>query len=133
MGDQLFGDRCQRVWLGASDREEEVTPKLSSFSLCILALFSFATLYTTCTCTFSFYILLQGVWRDSETDEVLNMTQVWAVGQVLRDDIYIYICILSRPGINKRCCQKMTFCTHMLYSPSQTGFVFRTVRAFGSW
>ena len=44
-GETLRPDRCVRVWLGASDQEEE------------------------------------GVWRDSETLEILDMSPLWTPGQ----------------------------------------------------
>ena len=44
-GEKLRPSRCDRVWLGASDEQEE------------------------------------GVWRDSETDEILDITPFWVAGQ----------------------------------------------------
>ena len=44
-GERINPDRCARVWLGASDIQEE------------------------------------GVWRDSETNEVLNIQDFWNAGQ----------------------------------------------------
>lgn len=44
-GEMLRPTRCARVWIGASDVEEE------------------------------------GVWRDSETSEVLDLSQLWGPGQ----------------------------------------------------
>ena len=44
-GELLKSDRCHRVWLGASDVEEE------------------------------------GVWRDSETGQILDIEQFWGPGQ----------------------------------------------------
>ena len=45
LGEENFPDRCKRVWLGATDLEEE------------------------------------GIWRDSETDEVLDLSSLWNAGQ----------------------------------------------------
>ena len=44
-GESLYADRCARVWLGASDIQEE------------------------------------GIWRDSESNEILNITDFWNDGQ----------------------------------------------------
>ena len=44
-GEKLSPSRCDRVWLGASDEQEE------------------------------------GVWRDSETDEILDISSFWVPGQ----------------------------------------------------
>ena len=44
-GEKSFGSRCERVWLGASDVQEE------------------------------------GIWRDSETKQILNITDFWNEGQ----------------------------------------------------
>ena len=44
-GEKSFGSRCERVWLGASDVQEE------------------------------------GTWRDSETHQILNITDFWNEGQ----------------------------------------------------
>ena len=43
-GEKKFPERCKRVWLGATDLEEE------------------------------------GIWRDSETDEVVDLAQLWNAG-----------------------------------------------------
>ena len=48
--------RCARVWLGANDLQEEVGHPPSTRP--------------------------QGVWRDSETDEVLDLAKFWGPGQV---------------------------------------------------
>ena len=45
IGEKLFPERCARVWLGATDLEEE------------------------------------GVWRDAETNEVLDLNRFWNAGQ----------------------------------------------------
>ena len=52
-------ERCERVWLGASDFKEEVRT------------------FSTSKCP----ILVKGVWRDSETDEILDIANFWGPGQ----------------------------------------------------
>ena len=44
-GENMFPNRCQRTWMGASDEQEE------------------------------------GIWRDSESGEIVNLSKFWYVGQ----------------------------------------------------
>ena len=61
-GEILRPSRCERVWLGASDLQEEVGEMVHG---------------EEGGATFS-----QGVWRDSETEEVVDMSRFWGPGQV---------------------------------------------------
>lgn len=59
-GELARPERCKRVWLGSTDLEREVASSL------------LATIHP---------IIPQGVWRDSETNEVLDISALWGPGQ----------------------------------------------------
>ena len=59
-GELARPERCKRVWLGSTDLEREVASSL------------LATIHP---------IIPQGVWRDSETNEVLDISAFWGPGQ----------------------------------------------------